>query len=261
MSAVELFTYADADQLRVILRDGSPWFVATDILALLDVNRSSLTALDGDEKGVHAMDTPGGVQSVTIISESGFYSLVLRSRKPEATAIKRWITREVLPVIRRTGSYGTTPVERLTPLEYAKRLVDAEQRAESGQQFRRAIEAGDGITLTAFHKKYFSAIREIDFFTHLYVKKWLINQRGKGSMRTEGPRAGTRRDGSEHRHPTFKGKPYMYLHGSKADGDHRRENTRVRPGRYELQLRDRLVAEGLPANENTCGLFELGCAQ
>ncbi|CPS24087.1 hypothetical protein [Mycobacteroides abscessus] len=115
--------------------------------------------------------------------------------------------------------------------------------------------------MTAFHKKYFSAVRERDFFTHLYVKKWLINQSGKGSMRKNGPRAGTRRDGSEHRHPTFKGKPYMYLHASKADGDHRRENTRVRPGQYELQLRDRLVAEGLSANENTCGLFELECTQ
>lgn len=257
MSAdVELFEFQN-QPVRVVLVDGDPWFVLTDLCGVLDLTNPSVVAQRIDEAALsQAYIRSGGQQrKVTIVNESGMYEVVFRSDKPEAVTFRRFVTGVILPQIRRTGSYGQ--IERLTPLEYAKKLVDAEERAESGAQFRRAIEGGDGLTLTAFHKKYFSAVREMDFFTHLYVKSWLINQRGKGSMRTSGPKAGTRRDGSEHRHPTRKGKPFMYLHGSKDGEGHRHENTRVRPGRYELEFRDHLVSESLCANENTVGLFEL----
>lgn len=72
--------------------------------------RSSLAALDEDEKGVHTMDTLGGNQEMTVISEPGLYSLILRSRKPEAKTFKRWVTHEVLPSIRRHGMYATESV-------------------------------------------------------------------------------------------------------------------------------------------------------
>nr|WP_165965000.1 phage antirepressor KilAC domain-containing protein [Mycobacterium eburneum] len=108
-SSVELFRARDGAPLRGLTIDGDPWFVTADALALLDLNRSSIAGLDDDEKGVHSLDTPGGAQQVSIISESGLYSLILRSRKPEAKVIKRWITHEVLPAIRRTGAYATAP--------------------------------------------------------------------------------------------------------------------------------------------------------
>ena len=156
----------------------------------------------------------------------------------------------------------TMVVEPLSGLEYALALVNAEQRvleekrrADAGEKFKRAIEAGDGLGLREFHKKYFSAITETAFMDHLYAKNYLIDQRGKGTLRTSGPRAGTYRDGSQHRHPSYKGKQFFYLHGSKDRSDVRRENTHVRPGSYELALRDLLAAEGLPANEETAGLF------
>ncbi len=155
-------------------------------------------------------------------------------------------------------------VETLTPLEYALRLVDAEQRvlaekarADRGEQFKRAIEAGDGLCLREFHKKYFSSITETEFMDHLYSRGYLINQLGKGSLRTSGPKAGTRRNGSQHRHPAYKGKPYFYLHTHSDREGNRRENTRVRPGEWELALRDQLAAEGLAANENSVGLFAI----
>ncbi|MEE2058934.1 hypothetical protein [Rhodococcus artemisiae] len=155
-------------------------------------------------------------------------------------------------------------IETLTPLEYALRLVDAEKRvleaqaqAEVGEKFKRAIEGGDGLSLRAFHKKYFSAIAETDFMEHLYLKSYLIDQRGKGSLRTEGPKAGTHRDGSQHRHPSFKGKKFFYLHTGGVYGGKRRESTRVRPGEWELMLRDQLAHEGLSANENSAGLFAI----
>lgn len=146
-------------------------------------------------------------------------------------------------------------VKPLSGLEYALALVDAERRAEAGAKFQRAIEGGDGIGLRVFHKKYFSSITEKAFFAHLYGKNYLINQRGKGSMRDSGPRAGTFRDGSQHSHPSFKGKPWLYLHTPETFNGYRKEQTRVRPGRYELDFRDHLAAEGLAANENTTGLF------
>ena len=64
-----------------------------------------MTRLDDDEKGVISNDTPGGMQEVTIINESGLYSLVLGSRKPEAKKFRKWVTSEVLPAIRKTGRY------------------------------------------------------------------------------------------------------------------------------------------------------------
>ena len=105
------FTYGDSS-LRVVEIDSQPWFVAKDVCGILGLAnmRSSLAALDEDERGVHTMDTLGGNQEMTVISEPGLYSLILRSRKPEAKTFKRWVTHEVLPSIRRHGMYATESV-------------------------------------------------------------------------------------------------------------------------------------------------------
>lgn len=68
--------------------------------------RRSLSRLDEDEKGVALTDTLGGMQELTVVNEPGLYSLILRSRKPEAKQFKRWITHEVIPTIRKTGGYA-----------------------------------------------------------------------------------------------------------------------------------------------------------
>ncbi len=93
--------------LRVIVRDGEPWFVAADVCEALSIanNRDAVTRLDDDERGVATTDTPSGQQEMTIINESGLYSLILTSRKPEAKKFKKWVTSEVLPAIRKTGRY------------------------------------------------------------------------------------------------------------------------------------------------------------
>ena len=95
--------------------NGEPWFVAKDVCECLDIgnSRDAVAALDEDEKGVDSIDTPGGAQEMSIISEAGLYSLILRSRKPEAKAFKRWITHEVLPAIRKTGGYGQWNLPRV----------------------------------------------------------------------------------------------------------------------------------------------------
>ena len=101
-----VFTFS-AQSVRVILRDDEPWFVAADVCAALSVenSRDAIARLDDDEKGVGSIDTLGGAQAMTIINESGLYSLVLGSRKPEAKPFKKWVTSEVLPAIRKSGRY------------------------------------------------------------------------------------------------------------------------------------------------------------
>jgi len=105
-SAPTVFPYTTTE-IRVFVIEGEPWFVANDVCAVLEFAHpaSNLRRLDDDEKGVHTMHTPGGPQEMTIINESGLYSLILTSRKPEAKKFKKWVTAEVLPAIRKTGRY------------------------------------------------------------------------------------------------------------------------------------------------------------
>lgn len=104
-----IFENPDFGAVRSILIDGDPWFVAADVCKALEIEKTNraLSRLDDDEKGAHSVSTPGGRQRMSIISESGLYSLILGSRKPEARAFKRWITHEVIPSIRMHGAYMT----------------------------------------------------------------------------------------------------------------------------------------------------------
>lgn len=97
----------EAKEVRTILIDDQPWFVAADVCQALAIrnNRDAIARLDDDERGVATTDTPSGQQDMGIINESGLYSLILTSRKAEAKRFKKWITAEVLPSIRKTGRY------------------------------------------------------------------------------------------------------------------------------------------------------------
>ena len=93
--------------VRVVMKDDAPWFVAADACRVLGIenHRNVVARLDDDEKGVHTMDTLGGSQQMTIISESGLYALIFTSRKDEARRFRKWVTAEVLPAIRATGRF------------------------------------------------------------------------------------------------------------------------------------------------------------
>lgn len=105
-TALTVFSF-DSHAVRTVLVDGEPWFVAADVCEVLSItnNRNATSRLDDDEKGVRTMDTPSGPQEMGVINESGLYSLILGSRKPEAKRFKKWVTSEVLPSIRKTGGY------------------------------------------------------------------------------------------------------------------------------------------------------------
>ena len=105
---LKIFEDEKHTKFRVIDQDGEPWFILAEVCRELGISNSSDWAarLDDDEKGVAEIETPGGAQKLRIINESGLYSIILRSNKPEAKKFKKWITAEVLPAIRKTGSYG-----------------------------------------------------------------------------------------------------------------------------------------------------------
>jgi prophage antirepressor-like protein len=122
MNEVQIFNFEGFRGIRVIIRNGEPWFVAKDVCDILDIKNSRdvvAKTLDDDEKGVDTIYTPGGNQEMSIVSESGLYNLIFQSRKPVARLFRRWVTHEVLPAIRKTGRY-VTPKKTYTKAEIDK---------------------------------------------------------------------------------------------------------------------------------------------
>jgi prophage antirepressor-like protein len=119
----EVFQFESSTKIRTFFINGSPWFVAKDVCDALQLtnSRMSLQALDEDEKAVSSTDTLGGRQRLSIISESGLYTLILRCRDAVTPGtipyrFRKWVTAEVLPAIRRTGQYSHKQPEVLGDL-------------------------------------------------------------------------------------------------------------------------------------------------
>lgn len=110
MKELELFNY-EGSELRTAQHEGEPWFVAKDLCEALEIknHREAVSDLEDSEKGVILNDTPGGKQHLLHVNESGLYQVIFKSRKPEARKFVKWITSEVLPSIRKTGSYEAAP--------------------------------------------------------------------------------------------------------------------------------------------------------
>lgn len=130
MTALAIFSYVGQD-VRTVQVDGEPWFITIDVAAVLGFPnvRSSVALLDDDERGVHTLDTLGGMQPLGIVSEAGLYSLILRSRKEEAKQFKRWITHTVLPEIRQSGSFRAPAPVELSRMDILTMAIESETRA------------------------------------------------------------------------------------------------------------------------------------
>lgn len=98
---------ASDKKLTPLLIEGLPWFIGNEVCDILDIanSRDAIGRLDSDEKLVSVLPTSGQKRQVNLVNESGLYSLIFQSRKPEAKAFRKWVTGEVLPSIRRTGKY------------------------------------------------------------------------------------------------------------------------------------------------------------
>lgn len=108
MTDLQIFNNDRFGQVRIVPVNGELMFVAKDVCDCLEITkyRDAISRLDSDERGSVKLDTPGGKQDIAAINEYGLYNLVLSSRKPEAKEFKRWITHDVIPAIRKTGSYS-----------------------------------------------------------------------------------------------------------------------------------------------------------
>lgn len=110
--SIELFNYGLTD-LRTIKNESDDyWFVAADVAQILEYRdaHNMTRRLDDEDKGTHSVSTVArGEQAMTVISEAGFYAAILGSQSEKAKAVKRWLTHEVLPALRKTGTYSTAP--------------------------------------------------------------------------------------------------------------------------------------------------------
>jgi prophage antirepressor-like protein len=111
MNELKIFENTELGSVRTVVLEGVPYFVGkdvADILGYANPLKAIRTHVDDEDKGSTEMVTPGGKQELTVINESGLYSLILSSKLPKAKEFKRWVTAEVLPSIRQHGIFATT---------------------------------------------------------------------------------------------------------------------------------------------------------
>lgn len=138
MTDLQIFNSPEFGVIRTIEKDGEPWFVGKDVATALGYSDSfgSLKKhVDEEDKLVCQIDSAGQKRDITIINESGLYSLVLSSKLPTAKKFKRWVTSEVIPSIRKTGSYSALDMTQLSPeMQMLKLLTDKAIATELAQK-------------------------------------------------------------------------------------------------------------------------------
>lgn len=156
MNELMIFDNPEFGEIRTVEVNGEPWLVGKDVARALGYGEGKSLAnavanhVDAEDRGVTEMMTPGGNQNMTIINESGLYSLVLGSKLPSAKKFKRWVTSEVLPSIRKNGMY-------LLPKDYPSAL---RALADSEEQ-RMALECTNA-TLAAENERQAQVIAEFE---------------------------------------------------------------------------------------------------
>lgn len=137
MNNLQIFNNEEFGQVRTAMINGEVWFIGKDIAGILGYSntRKALTDhVDEEDKGVTKCDTPGGIQVLTVINESGLYSLILSSKMSNTKRFKRWVTSEILPSIRKHGAYMTeqTLEQALTSpdflIQLATKLKDEQEK-------------------------------------------------------------------------------------------------------------------------------------
>jgi len=117
---------------------GNPWWEASNICEIIGIENHSdaVSRLDDDEKGIVFSDTLGGAQKKLSVNESGLYTLIMRSNKPQAAPFRRWVTKEVLPTIRKTGSYAVKPMSQLDMIIASAQALQEQERRMSSVEIK-----------------------------------------------------------------------------------------------------------------------------
>ena len=146
---ITVFASDKFGDVRIVQIGNEPWFVGKDVATALGYGEGKSLAnavanhVDVEDKGVTKMMTPGGKQNVTIINESGLYSLIMSSKLPQAKAFKRWVTSEILPTIRKHGAYLTDNAleEALTSPDFLIKLAtQLKEEKEARLEAEKKIE-------------------------------------------------------------------------------------------------------------------------
>lgn len=138
MSELQIFKNAEFGSIRTLQINGEPYFVGKDVAEILGYSNSRKALadhVDEEDKGVTKCDTLGGTQGMTVINESGLYSLILGSKLPTARRFKRWVTSEVLPTIRRHGVYAVDEV-----LANPDMLIEALLQLKAEREINQALK-------------------------------------------------------------------------------------------------------------------------
>lgn len=148
MIELQSFTY-QTNEVRTVQRNGEPWFVLRDVCEVLCIGspHKVYERLDEDEKGRSQIPTPGGLQEMSVINESGLYAVILRSDKPEAKPFRKWVTTEVLPSIRKNGGY-IAQQEALSPEELMAKALMVAQQTIADREARIQAQAAEISALT-----------------------------------------------------------------------------------------------------------------
>ena len=123
MNNLQIFENEEFGKVRTVMIDEEPWFVGKDVAVALGYSepRSAVSKkIDKEDKGVAKMETPSGIQEMTIINESGLYTLIFESKLESAKRFKHWVTSEVLPTLRKTGCYEMPNVPQAKQRELTK---------------------------------------------------------------------------------------------------------------------------------------------
>ena len=149
MNNLKIFENKEFGKVRTAIIEGDPWFVGKDVAKALGYERTAdaiRAHVDNEDKGLGEIQTPGGKQSMTIINESGLYSLIFSSKLDSAKRFKRWVTSEVLPAIRKTGKYNVKAPKAKSlkeVLEYAKFIKEVfKDQGASPEEISKAIDEG-----------------------------------------------------------------------------------------------------------------------
>lgn len=145
MNDIRIFDSPEFGEVRTVMIDGEPWFVGKDVASALgykNTRQALSTNIEDDDRGVHSIDTPSGTQQMTVINESGLYSLIFGSKLDSAKKFKRWVTSEALPALRKDGYYGKLPpmtTEQQIQL-LAQGNVDLSKRIDTVQSKTETLE-------------------------------------------------------------------------------------------------------------------------
>ena len=134
---IQVFENKEFGKVRTVVINGEPWFVGKDVAVALgykDTADALKKHIDNDDKLTRQIADSGQNRTMYIINESGIYSLIFSSKLPQAKSFKHWVTSEVLPAIRKTGSYNLPSYQIADPIERAKKWIEEEQARQELQQ-------------------------------------------------------------------------------------------------------------------------------